>query len=227
MCDDYVVLYTQYSTQWDSFAHVGGMFDANGDGKPEPLYYNGFKAGTDVVGPADDTSVDPQLGDSYAFALGIERMAERCVQGRGVMVDLHAPFGRQHRPVGYDDLMRSMDEDKITIESGDMLVLHTGFDEIVLEMNKTPDAHTLHNSCPGLDGRDGRLLRWISEVGISVIVADNIGVEYEPNPTSHTPYARAPLHEYCLFKNGIHLGELWLLSPLAAWLRAAAATDSC
>lgn len=28
-----------------------------------------------------------------------------------------------------------------------------------------------------------------------------------------------PLHEHCLFKNGIHLGELWRLSELARWLR--------
>ena len=32
---------------------------------------------------------------------------------------------------------------------------------------------------------------------------------------------RLPLHEHCLFKNGIHLGELWYLTELAAWLRAA------
>ena len=28
-----------------------------------------------------------------------------------------------------------------------------------------------------------------------------------------------PLHEHCLFKNGIHLGELWYFTPLANWLR--------
>jgi hypothetical protein len=50
--DDRVILTLQYSTQWDTLAHVGGMFDADGDGVPEPLYYNGFKAGSDVVGPA-------------------------------------------------------------------------------------------------------------------------------------------------------------------------------
>ena len=28
-----------------------------------------------------------------------------------------------------------------------------------------------------------------------------------------------PLHEHCLFKNGIPLGEIWRLTPLANWLR--------
>src|SRR5690606_15735317 len=35
MCDDLVVLHTQYSTQWDAFGHAGSHFDADGDGTPE------------------------------------------------------------------------------------------------------------------------------------------------------------------------------------------------
>ena len=31
--------------------------------------------------------------------------------------------------------------------------------------------------------------------------------------------ATLPLHEHCLFKLGIMLGELWYLTELAAWLR--------
>ena len=37
MCDDAVLLHTQYSTQWDSLAHVGQWFDANDDGLPEMI----------------------------------------------------------------------------------------------------------------------------------------------------------------------------------------------
>ena len=32
--DDMVLLHLQYSTQWDTLAHVGQMFDADGDGIP-------------------------------------------------------------------------------------------------------------------------------------------------------------------------------------------------
>ena len=48
VCDDLVLLTLQYSTQWDSFAHVGGKFDADGDGKAEIVFYNGFRAGEHV-----------------------------------------------------------------------------------------------------------------------------------------------------------------------------------
>ena len=43
ICDDQVLMSLQYSTQWDSFAHVGGRFDADGDGKPELVFYNGWR----------------------------------------------------------------------------------------------------------------------------------------------------------------------------------------
>src|SRR5687768_2372869 len=53
VCDDVVLLTLQYSSQWDSFAHVGSRFDADGDGKAEVVFYNGFRAGEDIV-PAPD-----------------------------------------------------------------------------------------------------------------------------------------------------------------------------
>ena len=45
LSDDLAILHLQYSTQWDGLAHAGSMFDANGDGLPEALYYNGYAAG--------------------------------------------------------------------------------------------------------------------------------------------------------------------------------------
>ena len=101
--DDRVILTLQYSTQWDTLAHVGGMFDADGDGVPEPLYYNGFKAGSDVVGPQPDAGRDGCGHMSYAHKLGVENMAAKAIQGRAVMVDLEKHYGRDHKYVNYDD----------------------------------------------------------------------------------------------------------------------------
>ena len=53
--DDVVTLSLQYSTQWDSLAHVGAEFDADGDGVEEAVYYNGYRAGVDLVGPEGPT----------------------------------------------------------------------------------------------------------------------------------------------------------------------------
>ena len=224
--DDLVIMHLQYSTQWDSLAHAGSMFDANGDGVPEAVYYNGFRAGTDVIGPTElsdagvfDFSVIPRRSTSQAKVLGIEKMAERCIQGRAVMIDLHAHFARKRVNVGYDQLMEVLEKDKVLIEPGDMVCLHTGFAEVLLEMNKHPDHDKLQESCAVLDGRDQRLLQWITDSKLSVLIADNYAVEAHP-PTSHNGQcALLPLHEHCLFKIGVHLGEIWHLTPLANWLR--------
>jgi hypothetical protein len=213
-CDDAVTLFTQYSTQWDALAHVGQFFDADGDGVPEPVYYNGFRGGRDIVGPGADG------GGACARRLGIERMAETCVQGRGVLVDLHAHYGDERVLVGYDDLMRVVEADRVEIAPGDMLCLHTGFAELVLGMAGNPDRAVLRHASPALNGRDARLLAWIAESGIAVLVADNYAVEAFPNePGAPGACEGLPLHQACLFRLGIHLGELWYLTPLARWLR--------
>jgi kynurenine formamidase len=225
ICDDAVVLHTQYSTHWDALSHVGFMYDADGDGIPEPRYYNGFRGGIDIVGPSDPadagaSGIFEAKSTSAANALGIGNMAPTCVQGRGVMIDIHARFGRERAVIRYDDVMRIVEEDGITVEEGDMVCLHTGFADMILEMGGTPDPHLLHNACAVLDGRDQRLLNWITDTGLSVLIADNFAVESFPAVEQPDCCAAAPLHEHCLFKLGIHIGELWHLTPLAAWLRA-------
>jgi hypothetical protein len=223
ICDDQVLMALQYSTQWDSFAHVGGRFDADGDGKAELVFYNGFRAGEDVV-PAAQKNFEgwERFEGSEARALGIQLMAEHGAQGRGVMIDLHHHFGRKRHAVGYEDLMKILDTDKVKIETGDMVCLYTGFADVLLEMKKKPDPKLVNETCTGLNGRDEKLLRWISDSGLAVLMADNYAVELiataltDPLPKKQ-PWL--PLHEHCLFKNGIHLGEMFYLTELARWLR--------
>ncbi|HVY42618.1 MAG TPA: cyclase family protein [Hyphomicrobiaceae bacterium] len=135
--DDCVTLYSQYSTQWDSLAHVGSCFDADGDGVAEPVYYNGYRA---------HEHIGVEVGGLGARALGIENMAVTGVQGRAVLLDLHRHFGDERVVVGYDLLFRAMREDNIEIEPGDMFVIRTGWDDLILSMGGEPDARRLHSS---------------------------------------------------------------------------------
>jgi len=222
VCDDLVLLTLQYSTQWDSFAHVGSLFDADGDGKVEPVFYNGFKAGVDVIPGKENPAAESwaKFEGSRAEALGIQNLAEHGAQGRGVMIDLHAHFGRKRQAVGYDDLQKIIEKDKVQVERGDIVCLHTGFAEVLLELKKNPTPELLHNTCTGLDGRDEKLLQWISDSGLAVLAADNYAVELiSTTPWKTGSHAMLPLHQHCLFKNGIHLGELWYFTKLAGWLR--------
>ena len=221
--DDSVHLYCQYSTQWDSLAHAGCLFDADGDGQPEIVYYNGYCAQEDIVGPSQDSVLGPDdlPGPSCAEALGIERMAEKAIQGRGVLLDLRHHFGDDYRLIGYEQLMDAMGADGVVVEPGDMLCLHSGFADMILSMKRNPDPERLHSSHCVLDGRDRALLDWIGESGIAALIADNYAVEaVHPRDDDRKPCAAEPLHEHCLFKLGLPLGELWHLTPLAEWLRA-------
>jgi kynurenine formamidase len=87
-------------------------------------------------------------------------------------------------------------------------------------MGGEPDAALLHASCAVLDGYDDRLLDWITTSGIAIIATDNMAVE-DSHGTGSTRggQSRLPLHRHCLFRLGIHLGELWYLSELAAEMR--------
>ena len=96
LSDDQVLLSMQYSTQWDALAHVGALFDADGDGQPELRYYNGFQAGLDVIGPADGDHTGCGCnsgGPSAALKLGVENLAQKGMQGRGVLLDLARHYG--------------------------------------------------------------------------------------------------------------------------------------
>ena len=209
--DDYVTLYTQYSTQWDSLAHRGAMDDVMGNGKPEPVYYNGFKAGEDVV-------MDDQQ-NTKAKALGIEHMATHGVQGRGVLVDIYSEFGEfPRKEVGYDDLMRIMEKDNVSIEKGDILCLWTGLDQMIMRMKGQPD-DSINKACAVMNGADSKLLNWIIDTEIAAIASDNLAEEVIGKPIPEGMNTNLPLHELCLFRLGIHLGELWYLAELAQWLK--------
>lgn len=99
--DDAAFLHLQYSTHWDSLCHVGQMFDADADGKPEIVYYNGYRGHEDIISPVDyrDGAEKPVPGPYGARKLGVENMAQACVQGRAVMIDLYAHFPGQGKAV--------------------------------------------------------------------------------------------------------------------------------
>ena len=222
VCDDKALISLQYSTQWDSLCHIGAIFDGRGDGDGEATYYNGYRANEHIRGPIDHLHGQaPQPGPYGAHALGIETIAETGLQTRGVMIDLFAHVGLARVAVGYDRLMRILEADRVEVGQGDVLCLRTGFDRALLGRYADPAALFDQQRCAGLDGGDPDLQRWIAESGLVALVSDNEAVELLP--TSHVPAGHGthiPLHHLCLFKLGIPLGEMFLLSDLADWLRA-------
>jgi kynurenine formamidase len=205
ICDDAVTMALQCSTQWDSLCHMGYFFDADGDGQAEMLYYNGWRAGPDVH----------THDDGGAERLGIEKMAATCVQTRGVLIDFHRHFGPGRRAVSYADLMQVIEADKLEITPGDIICLHTGYTDTLMQMNGNYDQQVLRTLGSELDGRDQQLLQWITDSGVAAIAADTVAVETFRRIKEGERRVLMPLHEHCLFKLGLPLAEYWWLSPLA------------
>lgn len=215
--DDQVQLSLQYSTQWDSLAHVGALFDGDDDGKPERRYYNGYLAEQDVLNLSQEPT---QQHGSYAQRLGIENMAAHGMQGRAVLVDLVRVFGMGRTLVGHAALMEALAQLNVVVERGDMLVLRTGFAEVLLDMQGKPQPDVLKNTGAVLDGSDQALLEWITESGVSALCADNYAVENLDRELDPECCSKLPLHHHCLFKLGLPLAELWYLKDLAEWLHS-------
>ncbi len=210
--DDRVALDLQYSTQWDGLSHYGASFDADGDGVAEHVFYNGYRADSDFVQPS--SGVAPR-----ALALGIDNLARTGVQGRGVLVDVRRCGSGPHARVSHADLMAAIEAQGARVQEGDLLCLYTGYADLLLRDGVSVDPAALA-ACPGLDGSDAALLAWIDQSGLAAICADNPMIEKMEGMVHCAGTALLPLHEHCLVKLGIHLGEFWWFGELADWLAA-------
>jgi kynurenine formamidase len=157
------------------------------------------------------------------WKLGIDTFATAAIQGRGVMIDIEAHFGRGARDIRFAEIESILKQDGITVEKGDLVCFRTGFAQALVDMAGNPDRKALRNFAE-LDGDDPKLLEWITGSGLSALILDNYSLEKvrKSGPPGAGPLccAMMPIHELCLFKLGIPLGEMWYLSELADWLRA-------
>lgn len=217
--DDLVVMHLQYSTQWDALSHYGSRFDTEGDGQLRSVYYNGYAAGVDVVGPSNPADADvPEQGagsTSSGGPISVAALAQHGIQGRGILINLRKHLGDARQAVTYRTLERILETDSIQIEPGDIVLFYTGFSTQILRMDGDPDVEFLSTFGAELDGRDPELLQWITDTEIAAIATDNYGVELSPNFDNVDEKSLMPLHVHCLFRLGAPLGELWYLEELA------------
>jgi hypothetical protein len=200
--DDYVTLYTQFSTQWDALAHVG----------------------LDVR--------RRRRRQSRRCALQrLRRRARRRAHGetglqaRGCSSICGARSAIRAGSSGYDDLMRRARCAARVVESGDVLCLHTGQSTCCSRRARTRQALARRRVLSSRRLRRA-LLRWIDDSAIAAIAADNFAVEAVPPARATTAWLRA-LARAVPVKLGMPLGELWYLAELARWLARTAARAFC
>jgi len=125
------------------------------------------------------------------------------------MIDLHAHFGRCRKAVGYDELMRVMEADKVEVDEA------TWSASTPLGRRDHGDAaRRRHEQAGRRLYRPGRArdncCSEVTDSGAAALISDNYAVELLPaRAGSGAQHAFMPLHEHCLFKLGVHLGEIW------------------
>lgn len=193
--DRYDNFHPQGSSQWDALGHVGAAPDA---------FYNGA------------SEEDVRLGRRNT----IERWAARGMVGRGVLLDLSETVSPHGTDAAYtmkteitvEQLERARITAGVDLESGDVLIVHTGFAGWCVRQG--PSARQTvrqHGHAVGLEASEA-MCRYLWDAHISALGTDTFAVEAFP-PRLDDPFGF--LHRVLIGQFGMALGELWWTEDLA------------
>jgi kynurenine formamidase len=196
--DDYIDgFWLQSGSQWDALSHVRHRDFGN---------YNGFP--------------DSEIHGGVDTKLGVDRWAGRGIVGRGVLLDVARYLSAEGRGFDVDssyeitvaDLEGTAHHQGVSIETGDILLFHTGWMRFLLSQSRTERERLIARDtlrAPGLEPSI-EMVEWIWNRHVSAIACDSGGVEaMAPNPQFY-------LHFNCLPLLGIPLGEFFALDQLAS-----------
>lgn len=186
--DDFISQWnTQASSQWDGFIHMR----------------------------------DPELGYFGGLALeehGIHFWAERGIVGRGLLVDAFRWRESVGRPLELlegvivaDELKQILDAQKVSVEPGDILLLHTGWLDKYRKLDAKARADVATSRGHAGLANDEEMARTLWNLHVAAVASDNPALEAWP-PVAPGQF----LHFYMLARLGIPIGELWDLGHLAA-----------
>ena len=174
----------QVGTQFDGFSHQ----------THEDSMYNCHK-------------VSEQETRSGFKKLGVEKVG--MLMTRGILIDVAGLKGVEMLPDAYEitvaDLEAALDRQKLAIQPGDAILIHTGWGKLWAKDNAR-----YVKSCPGLGVAAAE---WVARKDPMLVGADNWPVEVSPNPDSQLSL---PGHQIFLVLNGVHLLENLKLDELAA-----------
>ncbi len=173
----------QIGTQFDGLAHIG-----IGD-----IYYNGL--------------LQSEIAKAEGFVkLGVENVG--AIVTRGVLIDIVGYKGVEHLEDKYeitaDDLEGALRQQGITIGSGDVVLIHTGWGRLWITDNER-----YNGSEPGIGLDAGK---YLVDQEIVMVCADNWAIEVVPNPNESISF---PVHQLFLPQNGIYNLENIITEELA------------
>jgi kynurenine formamidase len=190
-------LYLQGSSHWDALAHIRHPLHGNYNGVPD----------TDIRAGSHGR-------------LGIDVWSQRGIAGRGVLLDVVSFFesrGRTLDPfssygITVSDLKATAEWQKTTIQTGDILLVRTGFAEAAGEApgDLSMGAPGSYSST-GLEVSD-EMLEHLWDLHVAALASDSLGVEVSAPANGAKAWE---LHETMIALWGMPLGEMWFLKDLA------------
>jgi kynurenine formamidase len=212
--DDNLAFNTQSSSQWDGFRHFADPKSG--------CFYNGITAqeilpeDTDAEGSKDGEEAVPSR------KLGIDAWAKKGIVGRGVLLDVAAWAEKQGRAfdpftahnISAVDLQACADAENITFETGDILLIRTGWTHAyrALSLPERATRATLpldQHFYAGLEPSDA-MKDFLHDNYFAAAASDNPSLETWP-----VDFATS-LHASMLPLWGMPIGELWDLDALGA-----------
>jgi kynurenine formamidase len=182
--DDKVSMGIQSGTHWDALAHVSY----------EGKLYNGVPS-----------SVITAAG---AARMGIDKIST--IVGRGVLLDVAKAKGVDRLDEGYAltgaDLDAAAELGKVTVRSGDIVLIRTGQMQLFLEGDR-------EKYCGPCSGPSLQTVEWFHSHDVAAVATDNIIFEVYPCERED---AMLPVHLLHLVDMGMTQGQNWNLEELAA-----------
>jgi kynurenine formamidase len=174
----------QVGTQFDAFSHQTIGNDL----------YNCF-------------ALDETMTRTGFTKLGVDKVG--AIVTRGVLIDVAALKNVDTLPetheITVEDLEQALARQRLTLEPGDAVLVHTGWGKLWGKDNTRYDVRR-----PGIGIAAAE---WLAAQDPILVGADNAGVEIAPNPD---PELSLPVHQILLVVHGIHLLENLKLDELAA-----------
>lgn len=182
--DDLMYLWMGIGSQIDGLGHMG----------INHVYYNGNKAG-DFIVPTGLTK------------LSIDKLPP--IVSRGVLLDIAKLKGKdilaEGTAINTADIKAAAKAANVKIESGDVVLFHTGWLNV---MESDPKRFMAGQPGLGLEGA-----KYLASLGVVAVGADNWALEVLP---SEDPEQAFPVHPELLAKNGVYILENMDTRALAA-----------
>lgn len=185
----------QVGTQLDGFAHQ--MYSGE--------YYNCIKDADMTTGEGTELTAGARQGFPK---LGIEHTPD--MMTRGVLIDVAGLKNVDILPETYvisaEDLRQALAREKVTLQPGDAVMIHTGWGKFYNEKDKARYLKAM----PGIGIGAGE---WLIKQNPMLVGADNCCLEVRPYPGQKI---NLPIHAMFIIVNGVHIVENLNLEKLAA-----------